>query len=272
MVVGIEAGINSNCFTAKPMEDNNSCLDGKSFNSTAMDGLEVRTSSNGLVVASMEINCIFSAGFNSGGHKVAQMELNGSSSDGFNSVDFMMVLGNTDMVNLQLSKGIFLAKILKRLLAAGIVDFGVNSVDKVGRVCSVLLIQGADNKGTKPIDMGEIGQPNLALMEPKLYGGLSILGVSMVEEVAFSEVVLGEEESLIDCNLLSTVICGLALLMEVHNDSEVLDIGGTLDVSNWVKNRIQGFSKVIGLSVNHHEKLCIAYLQRLEREMEVINQ
>ena len=55
-------------------------------------------------------------------------------------------------------------------------------------------------------------------------------------------------------------------------DYEVLDIGGTLDVSKWVKNRIPGFSRVIGLSVNRHEKLCIAYLQRLEREMEVINQ
>ena len=199
------------------------------------------------------------------------MELNGSSSDGSNSVDFTMVPGKTDMVNLQLSKGIFLADILKRLLAAGFMDFGFNSVDKVGSECGVLLIQGADNKGTRPIDMGEIGQPNLALMELKLYCGLSILGVSMVEEVAFSEVVLGEE-SLTDCNLLSTVIPpGLALLMEVHNDSEVLDIGGTLDVSNWVKNRIQGFSKMIGLSVNRHEKLCIAYLQRLEREMEVIN-
>ena len=150
-------------------------------------------------------------------------------------------------------------------------DFGVNSVDKVGSECSVLLIKGVDNKGTRPIDMGEIGQPNLALMELKLYCGLSILGVSMVEEVAFSEVVLGEE-SLTNCNLLSTVIPpGLALSMEVHNNSEVLDIGGTFDVSNWVKNRIQGFSQMIGLSVNRHEKLCIAYLQRLKREMEVIN-
>ena len=64
---------------------------------------------------------------------------------------------------------------------------------------------------------------------------------------------------------------GMALSMEVHNNSEVLDIGGTLDVSKWVKNRIPGFSRVIGLSVNCHEKLCIAYLQRLEREMVVIN-
>ena len=115
------------------------------------------------------------------------MELNGSSSDGSNSVDFTMVPGKTDMVNLQLSKGIFLADILKRLLAAGFMDFGVNSVDKVGSECGVLLIQGADNKGTRPIDMGEIGQPNLALMELKLYCGLSILGVLMVEEVAFQK-------------------------------------------------------------------------------------
>ena len=98
--------------------------------------------------------------------------------------------------------------------------------------------------------------------------GLSVLGVSTVEEVAFSKVVSSEEENLADCNPLFTIIpSGLDLSMEVHNDSEVLDMGGTLDVSNWVKNKIPDFSKVIGLSINRHEKLCIAYLQRLEREM-----
>ena len=103
--------------------------------------------------------------------------------------------------------------------------------------------------------------------------GLSVLGVSTAEEVAFSKVVSGEEENLADCNPLFTIIPSrLDLLMEVHNDSEVLDMGGTLDVSNWVKNKIPDFSKVIGLSINRHEKLCIAYLQRLEREMGVINQ
>ena len=64
----------------------------------------------------------------------------------------------------------------------------------------------------------------------------------------------------------------MALSMDVNNDSEVLNIGGTLDVSKWVKNRIPCFSGVIRLSVKRHEKLCIAYLQRLEREMVVINQ
>ena len=121
-------------------------------------------------------------------------------------------------------------------------DFGVNSMDKVGSECSVLLIQGADNKGTRPLDMGKIGQPNLALMEPKSDCGLSVLGVTTVEEVAFPEVVLGKEESLADCNPLFTIIPSrLALSIEVHNDYEMLDIGGTLDVSNWVKNRIPGF-------------------------------
>ena len=136
----------------------------------------------------------------------------------------------------------------------------------------MLLIQGADNKGTRSIDMGEIGQPNLALMELNLDCGLSILGGSTVEEVALSKVVSGEEENLADCNPLLTIIPpALDLSMEVHNNSEVLDMGGTLDVSNWVKNRIPSFSKMIGLSMNRYEKLCIAYLQRLEREMAIIN-
>ena len=140
----------------------------------------------------------------------------------------------------------------------GFVNFGINRVDNVGSECSVLMFQGANNKGTRLLDMGEISQPNLALMEPKSDCGLTVLG---------------EEESLANCNPLLTVIPpGMALSMEVHNNSEVLDIGGTLDVSKWVKNRIPGFSRVIGLSVNHHEKFCIAYLQRLEREMVVINQ
>ena len=53
----------------------------------------------------------------------------------------------------------------------------------------MLLIQGVDNKGTRSIDMGEIGQPNLALMELNSDCGLSILGGSTVEEVALSKVV-----------------------------------------------------------------------------------
>ena len=250
-VAGIEAGFNSDGLTVRPMVGVSSCLDRINSDSTAVDGLEFGTSSDGLEVAPMEINSFFSAGFNSNGHEVAQMDLYGTSPDGFNSDDFTMALSKTDMVISQLSKGIFLADILKRLSVAGFVNFGVNRVDNVGSECSVLLFQGVDNKGTRLLDMGEIGQPNLALMEPKSNCGLTVLG----------------EECLEVCNPLLIVIpLGMALSMEVHND-----IGGMLDVSKWVKNRIPGFSRVIGLSVNCHEKLCIAYLQRLEREMVVIN-
>ena len=102
------------------------------------------------------------------------MVLNGSFGDGFNSDDSSMVTGKTDMANSQLSKGIFLANILKRLSVAGLVDFGVKSVDKGGSESSMLLIQGMDNKGTRSIDMGEIGQPNSTLMEPNSECGLSV--------------------------------------------------------------------------------------------------
>ena len=133
-----------------------------------------------------------------------------------------MAPGNTIPANSHISKGRSLADSLKGLSSAGFVDFGVNSVDKVGSVRSELLIQGADNKGTRQMDDGEIRQPNLAMMELKSSGGLPVLGVSTVEEMALSEAVLGEEENLTVCNPLFTIIPpGLALTMEVHNDSEM---------------------------------------------------
>ena len=71
-------------------------------------------------------------------------------------------------------------------------------------------------------------------------------------EVAF----LGKEESLTDCNPLSTIAPPrLDLLIEMHKDTEVLGLGSGLDVSSWVKHRIPGFSKVVGLSVNRYERL-----------------
>ena len=53
----------------------------------------------------------------------------------------------------------------------------------------------------------------------------------------------------------------LALSAEVHNDTEVVGLGSTLDISKWLKHRIPGFSKLVGLPVSCHERLCIAYLQ-----------
>ena len=49
---------------------------------------------------------------------------------------------------------------------------------------------------------------------------------------------------------------------------EVLSLDNTLNVSKWVKHRILGFNKMMGLSLSRHEKLCIMLLQGLETEIE----
>lgn len=110
------------------MKDYSSCLERKSSDSPAVDGLESGTSSDGPVVATMVINSIDLVGFNFIGLVVAQMDLNGSSSN-----DSTMIPSKTDMANSQLSKGIFLAHILKRLSGVGLVDFGVQQGHQVDR-------------------------------------------------------------------------------------------------------------------------------------------
>ena len=60
-------------------------------------------------------------------------------------------------------------------------------------------------------------------------------------------------------------------LAELEEATEVLSIENKLDISGWVKHRIPGFSKLVGLSTTRHEKLCIALLQRLETVMEAAN-
>ncbi|KAK9987356.1 hypothetical protein SO802_032307 [Lithocarpus litseifolius] len=153
MMDGIKVGFNSDGLKVRLMVGINYCLDRISSDSTAVDGLEFGTSSDGLEVAPLEINSSFSARFNSIGHKVAQMDLYGTSPGGFHSIDFTMVLGKIDTVILQLSKGIFMADILKRLSVAGFMDFGVNRVDKVGSECCELLVKGVDNKGIRLLNM-----------------------------------------------------------------------------------------------------------------------
>ena len=49
--------------------------------------------------------------------------------------------------------------------------------------------------------------------------------------------------------------------------TETVGCESILDTSKWVKNRLPSFSKLVGLSLNRHEKLCIDLLQRIEKEM-----
>ena len=55
---------------------------------------------------------------------------------------------------------------------------------------------------------------------------------------------------------------------ELNCGNETVGYENTLDTSRWVQNKLPGFSKLVGLPLNRHEKLCIALLQKIEKETE----
>ena len=56
--------------------------------------------------------------------------------------------------------------------------------------------------------------------------------------------------------------------LELNGIAVVRRFDNSLNVSNWVKHRLPGFSKMTRLSLGQHEKRCIMLLQRLETEIE----
>ena len=95
--------------------------------------------------------------------------------------------------------------------------------------------------------------------------------VMLVEDAVDFTVGFGETE-VSDCLPLQIIDLGVSTnLAELEEATEVLSIENTLDISGWVKHRIHGFSKLVGLSTTRHEKLCIALLRRLEIVMAAAN-
>ena len=92
----------------------------------------------------------------------------------------------------------------------------------------------------------------------------------LVEEVGDFSVGVGETE-LTDCLPLRIIAPSASSTLAELEVTEVLSIEAKLNISEWVKHRIPGFYKLVGLSMTRHEKLCIALLQRLENEMEAAN-
>ena len=92
-----------------------------------------------------------------------------------------------------------------------------------------------------------------------------------MEDVVDFSVGFGEIE-LTDCLPLRIIApSASSSSAELEEVTEVLSIEAKLDISRWVKYRIPGFSKLVGLSMTRHEKLRIALLQRLQSEMEAAN-
>ena len=105
------------------------------------------------------------------------------------------------------------------------------------------------------------------LVESPLMALCAAPGVSnfLEEDFNLSNPGLGEEESS-PIPLMSIIPFGLSLSAE-NCGNEAVGCESVLDTSKWVKNRLPSFSKLVGLSLNHHEKLCIDLLQRIEKEM-----
>lgn len=65
----------------------------------------------------------------------------------------------------------------------------------------------------------------------------------------------------------------MSIVMLCKAESTVLDVAvsevlhGNLEVSRWVKYRIHGFCKLVGLLLDRHWRLVIAMLLHIEREM-----
>ena len=110
---------------------------------------------------------------------------------------------------------------------------GVQGGDEGGRVDCVSDIQGIDTSH-------QANQLVLALTEV---------------ETASADEGLGDVDSF---SLLMTINpLGLVVLAELNSNTEVMGFDNTLNVSNWVKHRLFGFSKMMGLSLSRHEKMCI---------------
>ena len=69
----------------------------------------------------------------------------------------------------------------------------------------------------------------------------------MEGEAVTAELGLGDVDSF--SALMTVTPQVLVVSAELNRDTEVLGLENTLDISNWVKHRIPGFSKLVGLPV-----------------------
>ena len=94
--------------------------------------------------------------------------------------------------------------------------------------------------------------------------GTSVLGE---EDWSILDKDLGGEDSS-PVPLMAINPSGLQLSAESNGDIEAVGCVNTSDTSRWVQKKLPGFSKLVGLPLNRHERLCIDLLQKIEKETE----
>ena len=95
---------------------------------------------------------------------------------------------------------------------------------------------------------------------------LSLSGeVMLVEDVVDFSVCFSETE-LTNCLPLRIIApSASSTSAELEEVTEVLSMEAKLNISGWVKHKIPGFCKLVGLSMTRHEKLCIALYKGLKQ-------
>ena len=193
------------------------------------------------------------------------MEANCPFSDGVSPDEPTMTPGKTNKVISRSSVELFLSDFFLSLSRAGLVDLGVNDGDEGGWDSRASLKQGIDNNGFRPKAVLEHDQSNLAVIPTKAVCVVPEASVLVEEEMDISDI--GGEDSL-SIPLMTITPFGLALSAELNCGTEAVGCVNTLDISNWVKYKLPGFSKLVGLPLSRHEKLCIALLRQIKRETE----
>ena len=182
----------------------------------------------------------------------------GPFSVGTSSDEPMLPPGKSDKVFSRSSVECFLSDFFLSLSRAGLVVLGDNDRDEGGW-------DNCTNFRLK--DVLELKQPSLAVLPTKAL--FVVLGASALAEEGLNipDMGLGGEDSL-SIPLLSITPFGLPLSAKLNCGNEAVVCVNMLDISRWVKNRLPGFSKLVGLPLSRHKKLFIALLQKIEREME----
>ena len=163
-------------------------------------------------------------------------------SDGFRTIEPQITLGKEETEGDRALKGLVLSNLVLSPSRVGIEELVVLGGVEGGRVEGDCVFQGIDSPH-------QTNQPVLALTE--------------IDEG------LGD----VDCSspLMTINPLGLVVSAELNGNTEVMRLDNKLNVSNWVKRRLPGFSKMMRLSLGRHGKWCIMLLQRLEMETEAAN-
>ena len=159
----------------------------------------------------------------------------------------LITLGKVEIEGDRALKGLVLSNYDLSTSRVGTEELGIQGGDEGGRVVCASDILGIDTSH-------QANQSVLALTEVETACADEGLG----DVVSFSP-------------LMTINPLGLVVSAEVNSNTKVMSFDNILNVSNWVKHRIPGFNKMMGLSLGRHEKMCIMLLLRLEVEIEAAN-